>query len=85
MPSVHVQTVRRAAEIVGSVSELAIRLGASVEEVGAWVMGAEPVPAEVFLQAVDIVTAHDVAVISNADPNVKITPSQPKPEDGKPH
>jgi hypothetical protein len=39
-----------------------------------------PVPQEVFLRVVDIIAAHDLDEISNADPNIKIRPPT-RPDD----
>ena len=53
--SVYQQTMRRAAEIVGSDEVLAQRLGAAREDLLRWLSGEERPPMESFLRAVDIV------------------------------
>ena len=86
MPTVHAQTLRRAAEIVGGIPELGTQFGVPAEDLALWINGAKPVPQEIFLRAVDIVTANDVNEISNGDhPSVKITaPTFPDPNASKP-
>jgi DNA-binding transcriptional regulator YdaS (Cro superfamily) len=74
MPTVKSQTMRRACEIVGGVPELATHLGVSAEDLGAWAKGTKPVPLDVFFRATEIITAHELGEISNADPNSKIRP-----------
>ena len=56
MPDVYVRTLRRAAEIVGSIKDLARKLGAPEEDVYLWIQRVKAVPLDVFLRAVDIVT-----------------------------
>lgn len=60
MPTVYARTLRRAAEIVGGEAELASRLSLERALVAHWVRGEGVPPTKVFLQAVDIVTAHDL-------------------------
>ena len=66
MPTVHARTVRRAAEIAGSRSELARRLNASVTAVNSWCTGQSEPPMDAFLLAVDIVVAHDQTLDTSA-------------------
>ena len=68
---------------MGGVAVLATQFGVSAENLNSWANGIRPVPQEVFLRAVDIITAHDVDEISNADPNIKIRP--PTKPDDTPH
>lgn len=65
MPDVYARTLRRAAQIVGGVNELAVRLQVPSEDVVLWSQAQKAVPLEVFLRAVDIVVAHDVDAVSH--------------------
>jgi hypothetical protein len=56
MASVHLETLRRAAQIVGN-RELADALGVSEEALDEWKAREKPVPEEVFLKCVDIVVS----------------------------
>ena len=58
MPDVYARTLRRAADIVGGVDELAARLKVSREDLVYWMQGTKRAPATIFLQAVDIVLEH---------------------------
>jgi hypothetical protein len=53
--SVRSQTLARAADIVGGPELLRRRLNISALLLAVWLNGAEPLPTEVFLKAVDIV------------------------------
>ena len=64
MPTVHVRTVRRAAEIVGGVEELAAQLEVGDESIKKWMEGQSSVPQEIFLRCVDIVNAHQMDELS---------------------
>jgi DNA-binding transcriptional regulator YiaG len=55
--SVQTRTLRRAADTLGSVGELATRLDASEAEVGRWIAGTARPPQVAFLKALDIVAA----------------------------
>ena len=55
MAGVHVQTLRRAMEIVGGEQELALRLLVTPSHLAAWLDGMETPPGDVFLRAVDLV------------------------------
>lgn len=70
MPTVRAQTLRRAAAIVGGPDALALQFDVKPEELTAWMAGTAAMPEAVFLRAVDIVTAHQVAEISGAHPNL---------------
>lgn len=76
MSNVRARTLRRAADIVGGVEVLAAQLDVRSEDLANWLAGTEPVPEDVFLGAVDIVTAHQVAEISGGYPNLKNTASK---------
>ena len=58
MPNVHAVTLRRAAEILGGEAALASTLGVSAKDLAGWLRGTSTPPTKVFLQAVDIVSAH---------------------------
>jgi DNA-binding transcriptional regulator YdaS (Cro superfamily) len=75
MPTIHARTLRRAAEIVGGVQEMAAQLDVPSGYVAEWSQGTKPVPQEIFLKAVDIVTAHEVNEISGKHPTIKAGPS----------
>jgi hypothetical protein len=74
MPTVHAHTVRRAAEIVGSIEVLAARLEVRGENLTKWMEGQLSVPQEIFLRCVDILNAHQLSEIGGAHAN-----SLPKP------
>jgi hypothetical protein len=69
MPSVHARTVRRAAEIVGGVEELAAQLEGRDEVIKKWMEGQLPVPQEIFLRCVDIVNARQLDELSGPNLN----------------
>ena len=53
--SVHTRTLRRAADTLGGVGELAALLDASEEAVRRWIQGMDRPPQVAFLKALDIV------------------------------
>lgn len=55
MPDLYARTLRRAAEVLGSVRELAARLGLPEEDVYMMIQRMREVPLEVFLRATDII------------------------------
>lgn len=57
---VYTRVVRRAAEIVGGIEQLAKRLGVSQARVWNWLDGTESPSQDSFLRAVDIVLEHDL-------------------------
>lgn len=61
MPNVYARTLKRAAEIVGSDDQLAFRLKVTPSHLALWLEGAATPPMNVFLQAVDVVSAHEVS------------------------
>ena len=69
MPTVHARTVRRAAEIVGSVEALAAQLEVRDEDLRKWIEDQLSVPQEIFLRCVDIVNAHQMNEISGSHAN----------------
>jgi hypothetical protein len=60
MPAVRSRALKRAIEIVGGIEILAAQLDVSSDDVVLWSQGTKGVPEEVFLRAVDIVTAAEV-------------------------
>jgi hypothetical protein len=61
MPDVYIRTLARAAQIVGGATELAFRLKVTPSHLSLWLGGLEPCPANVFLQAVDLVLERDIS------------------------
>jgi DNA-binding transcriptional regulator YdaS (Cro superfamily) len=57
---VYIRTLKRAAEIVGGEEELARRLKITPSHLTLWIRGVVSPPGDVFLQAADIVTQHDL-------------------------
>ena len=83
MATVHAQTLRRAAEIAGGLSQLSTQLGVPERALEVWLTGTQPIPPEVFLRAVDIVTASQINEIT--DSNLKIIPPPTDYDPSKPH
>jgi hypothetical protein len=50
------EVLRRASEITGGQSKLQRILGVSAVSFSVWISGAQPVPLDVFLKTVDIIT-----------------------------
>jgi DNA-binding transcriptional regulator YdaS (Cro superfamily) len=59
MQSVHLRTLRRARDIVGSDAALAERLQVAEREVKYWIDGSLPVPPQMFFIAVEIIMEND--------------------------
>ena len=55
MPTARVQTVRRAAEIIGGLDASATALGVPVEDAACYLLGTKEIPIEVFHRATEIV------------------------------
>lgn len=58
--SVYTRTLSHAARIAGGEAQLAALLGASPTQLAEWLCGAEHVPVDIFLKAVDLLMARDV-------------------------
>lgn len=58
MPTVHARTLKRAAQIVGGLEQLAYRLEVTPSRLALWVAATEPTPPNVFLKAVDLIQDH---------------------------
>ena len=67
MATVHARALRRAAEIAGGLSQLSTKLGVPERALEVWLTGTQPIPPEIFLRAVDIVTANHIDEISNSN------------------
>jgi hypothetical protein len=61
MPDVYIRTLARAAQVVGGATELAFRLKVTPSHLSLWMGGLEPCPANVFLQAVDLVLEREIS------------------------
>ena len=59
MPNVYARTLKRAVEIVGSHDQLASRLNVAPNHLALWLKGMATPPTRIFLEAVDLITAHD--------------------------
>ncbi len=64
--SVYTRTLSHAARIAGGEQQLAALLGASATQLAEWLRGAEQIPADVFLKAVDLLMAQDVRRCASA-------------------
>ena len=72
MSTVHAQTLKRAAQLVGGLEQLAYRLDVTPSHLALWVAATEPTPPNVFLKAVDLIQEHDRDDLrSVADPDDK--------------
>ena len=56
--SVQARALHRACIIVGGAAPLAAQLDTALPDIERWLVGEEPVPERVFLQAVEIVLLH---------------------------
>jgi DNA-binding transcriptional regulator YdaS (Cro superfamily) len=61
MPDVYIRTLARAAQITGGATELAFRLKVTPSHLSLWMSGLEPCPANIFLQAVDVVLEREIS------------------------
>lgn len=62
--AVHIETLKRAAELVGGQEALARRLEVAPRHLALWIKGMVSPPGEVFLRAADIVSEHEVQEIT---------------------
>ena len=74
MPNLRAQTLARAAMIIGGVDALAERLGVASGTLAMLIRGDAPVPPEMFLVAIDIITDAGLADAMKG-------PSPPKEEE----
>jgi DNA-binding transcriptional regulator YdaS (Cro superfamily) len=56
---VRVETLRRAAQILGGEQQLAIRSGVTPSHLALWLAGVEPTPPKIFLLAVDVISEEE--------------------------
>ncbi|HZQ75524.1 MAG TPA: hypothetical protein VFB08_21640 [Burkholderiales bacterium] len=61
IPNVYARTLKRAAQIVGGEDRLAALLKVTPSNLASWIHGIGTPPANVFLEAVDLVTADGVS------------------------
>ncbi len=64
MSQVHVETLRKAAAILGSEEKLEHKLGVQHSDLSLWLSGKIDPPCDVFLRAVDIVQEHSLIELS---------------------
>ena len=67
MADVRVETLKRAAQIVGGEQKLAIHLGVTPSHLALWLAGVEPTPSQIFLLAVDLITEDEHARLTGAE------------------
>jgi len=60
--------LRRAAEILGGEEKLALRLKVTPSHLSIWLAGIDAPPTQVFFEAVDLITEHDVSSMSTRQP-----------------
>jgi hypothetical protein len=63
--TVYSRTLQRAAELVGGEEPLALRLKVTPSHLALWIRGFGSPPADVFLQAADIVSEDELKQIKN--------------------
>jgi DNA-binding transcriptional regulator YdaS (Cro superfamily) len=51
----HTRTLRRAAELAGSVESLAAMLGVRMTDLADWMAGVRRLPTDIYLRALDVV------------------------------
>jgi hypothetical protein len=64
VPNVYVRTLQRAADIAGGEQKLALRLKVTPSHLALWIRGMEPMPVRVFFRAVDLVTEHELSLLT---------------------
>ena len=79
MPDVYIRTLARAAQIAGGTTELAFRLKVTPSHLSLWLGGLEPCPANVFLQAVDVVLEREISA-----QRAPLVAEPPEPADPEP-
>jgi DNA-binding transcriptional regulator YdaS (Cro superfamily) len=68
LADVHVNTLRRAAEIAGGVEQLAVILNVTPSHLVLWIKGVTPPPSDIFLRAVDLVV--ETEILSQTQPGL---------------
>jgi DNA-binding transcriptional regulator YdaS (Cro superfamily) len=64
--NVYTRALKRAAEIAGGDDALASRLKVKPASLASWLNGSVTPPAEVFLEAVDVISAHELSSLRPA-------------------
>jgi hypothetical protein len=64
--TLHQRVLRRAATILGGIEQLRHFLDVDMSELVDWLEGVDPIPTDVFLQAVDVVSRELTAGIKHA-------------------
>jgi hypothetical protein len=59
LSTVHEQTLRRAAQVLGGTEQLAHYLAVKPSQLELWMGGAEATPPDIFLKAVDLLAEHN--------------------------
>jgi DNA-binding transcriptional regulator YdaS (Cro superfamily) len=65
MLTVYARTLSRAAQLAGGQEALAQRLDVEETQLALWMNGAAKPPGDVFLKAADIVSEHELRVLSD--------------------
>jgi hypothetical protein len=78
LATVYARTLRRAAELLGSEEELALRLNVTPSHLALWIKDVAATPADVFLRAVDIIAELEGPTYTpkGEDPFAAPTPSR---------
>jgi DNA-binding transcriptional regulator YdaS (Cro superfamily) len=63
-----VKALKRASEIAGGQSKLRKILGVSAVSFSVWISGAEPLPLDVFVKTVDIITEAELEAMRSNKP-----------------
>ena len=64
MPDLYVNTLRKAAELVGGEQPLALRLKVTPSHLALWLKGLAVPPGDIFLRAAGIVGEHELQALS---------------------
>jgi DNA-binding transcriptional regulator YdaS (Cro superfamily) len=67
VPEIYIRTLQRAAEIVGGEEQLALRLKVTPSHLALWLQGRSEPPAGVCFAAVDLVTDHELSLLSKSE------------------
>jgi hypothetical protein len=70
LATVHATALRRAAQLLGSELKLALRLNVTPSHLALWMKDVAPIPADVFLNAVDIIAEQEFLHGSNDQPDL---------------
>lgn len=64
VPDLYVNTLRKAAELVGGEQPLALRLKVTPSHLALWLKGLAVPPGDIFLRAADIVGEHELRALA---------------------